>query len=68
MIIGHTHHARIVRGTRPDGTLFVLMDCGAWVDTSFLSNELDGPMANAQIGVKVGNDLRIYQLGYTLRT
>jgi UDP-2,3-diacylglucosamine pyrophosphatase LpxH len=68
VIIGHTHHARIVRGTRPDGTLFVLMDCGAWVDTSFLSNELDGPMANAQIGVKVGNDLRIYQLGYTLRT
>ena len=34
VIIGHTHHARIVRGTRPDGTLFVLMDCGAWVDTS----------------------------------
>jgi hypothetical protein len=46
----------------------VLMDCGAWVDTSFLSNELDGPMANAQIGVKVGSDLRVYQLGYVLRT
>ncbi len=68
VVIGHTHHARIVRGTRPDGTLFVLMDCGAWVDTSFLSDELDAPMANAQIGVKVGNDLRIYQLGYAVRT
>jgi len=68
IVIGHTHHARIVRGKRPDGTLFVLMDCGAWVDTSFLSNELDAPIANAQIGVKVGDDLRIYQLGYAVRT
>lgn len=67
-IIGHTHQARIVRGTRPDGTPFVLMDCGAWVGTSFLSDDLDAPIANGQIGVKVGDDLRIYQLGYTVRT
>ena len=67
-VIGHTHHARIVRGTRPDGTIFVLMDCGAWVDSSFLSNQLDAPIANGQIGVKVGDDLRIYQLGYSVRT
>jgi UDP-2,3-diacylglucosamine pyrophosphatase LpxH len=65
--IGHTHRARIVRGKRPDGTLFVLMDCGAWVGTSFLSDELDAPMANGQIGVKVGDEIRIYQLGYTER-
>jgi hypothetical protein len=67
MVIGHTHRARIVRGKRPDKTPFVLMDCGAFVGTSFLSDELDAPIANAQIGVKVGNDLRIYQLGYTVR-
>jgi hypothetical protein len=65
--IGHTHRARIVRGKRPDGTLFVLMDCGALVGTSFLSDELDAPIANGQIGVKVGNEIRIYQLGYTVR-
>ena len=67
-VIGHTHYARIVRGKRPDGTLFVLMDCGAWVGSGFLSNELDAPIANGQIGVKVGDDLRIYQLGYAVRT
>ncbi len=68
VVIGHTHQARIVQGHRPDGTPFVLMDCGAWVGTSFLSDELDAPIANAQIGVKVGSDLRIYQLGYAVRT
>lgn len=68
VVIGHTHRARIVRGQRPDGRLFVLMDCGAMVGTSFLSDRLDAPVANGQIGVKVGNDLRIYQVGYTVRT
>jgi UDP-2,3-diacylglucosamine pyrophosphatase LpxH len=67
VLIGHTHRARIVRGKRPDGTLFVLVDCGAFVGTSFLSDELDAPIANGQIGVRVGNDVRIYQLGYTVR-
>ncbi|MGH7526305.1 MAG: hypothetical protein ACREMX_06340 [Gemmatimonadales bacterium] len=67
VVIGHTHQARIVRGKRPDGTPFVLMDCGAWVGTNFLSDELDAPIANAQIGVKVGDDLRLYQLGYVPR-
>jgi len=38
------------------------------VDSGFLSNELDAPIANGQIGVKVGDDLRIYQLGYAVRT
>jgi UDP-2,3-diacylglucosamine pyrophosphatase LpxH len=68
VVIGHTHHARIVRGNRPRGKRFVLLDCGAWVDSSFLSNKLDAPIANGQIGVKVGNELRIYQLGYSIRT
>jgi UDP-2,3-diacylglucosamine pyrophosphatase LpxH len=67
VVIGHTHRARIVRGQRPDKTLFVLVDCGAFVGTSFLSDELDAPVANGQIGVKVGDDVRIYQLGYTVR-
>jgi UDP-2,3-diacylglucosamine pyrophosphatase LpxH len=68
VVIGHTHRARIVRGKRPDGTLFVLVDCGALVGTSFLSDQLDAPIANGQIGVRVGNEIRIYQLGYTIRT
>jgi hypothetical protein len=67
-VIGHTHRARLVQGKRADGSPFVLMDCGAFVGTSFLSDELDAPVANAQIGVKVGNDLRIYQMGYTVRS
>jgi UDP-2,3-diacylglucosamine pyrophosphatase LpxH len=67
VVIGHTHRARIVQGKRADGTPFVLMDCGAFVGTSFLSDELDAPIANAQIGVRVGNDLRVYQLGYAIR-
>jgi UDP-2,3-diacylglucosamine pyrophosphatase LpxH len=67
IVIGHTHQARIVRGERKDGTRFVLVDCGAWVGLNFLSNTLDAPIANAQIGVKVGDDLRIYQLGYAPR-
>jgi UDP-2,3-diacylglucosamine pyrophosphatase LpxH len=67
IVIGHTHRARIVRGKRTDGTLFVLMDCGAFVGSGFLSDELDDPIANAQIGVKVGDDIRIYQLGYAIR-
>jgi hypothetical protein len=67
IVIGHTHQARIVRGKRKNGERFVLMDCGAWVGLDFLSNTLDAPIANAQIGVKVGDDLRIYQLGYVPR-
>jgi hypothetical protein len=68
IVIGHTHQARIVRGKRKKGERFVLLDCGAWVGLNFLSNDLDAPIANAQIGVKVGDDLRIYQLGYVART
>lgn len=67
-VIGHTHQARIVQGERKDRVPFVLMDCGAWVDSSFLADKLDQPIANGQIGVKVGHDLRIYQLGYVVRT
>ena len=68
MVIGHTHRARIVRGKRPDGTTFVLMDCGACTGSGFLSDEMDDPIHHLQIGVKVADDLRIYQLGYEPRT
>ena len=63
-VIGHTHRPRIVRGHRAGGKPFVLMDCGAWIGVGFLSRTMDRPIRKSQIGVKVGNDLRIYQLGY----
>jgi UDP-2,3-diacylglucosamine pyrophosphatase LpxH len=63
-IIGHTHRPRIVRGHRAGGKPFVMMDCGAWIGVGFLSRTMDRPIRKSQIGVKVGNDLRIYQLGY----
>jgi UDP-2,3-diacylglucosamine pyrophosphatase LpxH len=67
MVIGHTHRARIVRGSRKDGTPFVLMDCGACVGSGFLSDAMDAAIHHLQIGVKVADDLRIYQLGYDRR-
>jgi UDP-2,3-diacylglucosamine pyrophosphatase LpxH len=66
VVIGHTHHARIILGARSDGKPFAFMDCGAWVGTGFLSATMNDPIWNAQIGVKVGDDLRIYQLGYEI--
>jgi len=63
-VIGHTHRPRIVRGHRAAGKPFVMMDCGAWIGVGFLSRTMDRPIRKSQIGVKVGNDLRIYQLGY----
>ena len=66
IVIGHTHHARIILGARSDGKPFALMDCGAWVGTGFLSASMHRPIWNAQIGVKVGDDLRVYQLGYEI--
>jgi len=63
-VIGHTHRPRIVRGKRAGGKPFVLMDCGAWIGVGFLSRTMSAPIRKSQIGVKVGNDLRIYQLEY----
>jgi UDP-2,3-diacylglucosamine pyrophosphatase LpxH len=63
-VIGHTHRPRIVRGRRAGGKPFVLMDCGAWIGTGFLSMTLDRPIRKSQFGVKVGDDLRIYQVEY----
>ena len=62
VIVGHSHFARIVAGDRGDGIPFSLMDCGAWFGQCRLSSK--GPwILSAQVGVLVGSDMRIYQLG-----
>jgi UDP-2,3-diacylglucosamine pyrophosphatase LpxH len=59
MVIGHTHHARIV--TREEnGDFFALIDCGAWIE--HYKGDDGQPHENAQIGVICGNNARIYQL------
>jgi UDP-2,3-diacylglucosamine pyrophosphatase LpxH len=64
MVIGHTHRPRIVWGTRPDGRIFVLMDCGSWRGQRSPAPGAPAKSWNAQVGVISGNDLRIYQLTY----
>jgi len=63
VVIGHTHDPRIVVGKRSDGKPFVLMDCGAWVG-NFKAPGRPEAILRAQIGVIVGNDLRVYQVGH----
>jgi UDP-2,3-diacylglucosamine pyrophosphatase LpxH len=58
-VIGHTHHARIV-ADRDDQGLFVLMDCGAWIENCRLDDDTTQP--SAQLGVLSENEIRIYQL------
>ena len=65
MVIGHTHHARIVvdeRSEKDGGSkrgFFALVDCGAWLEEGNLAGKI---VHNAQIGVLYDNDVRIYQL------
>jgi UDP-2,3-diacylglucosamine pyrophosphatase LpxH len=59
VIIGHTHHARIVVQEK-DGKPYMLMDCGAWIENCVGAGGKAEP--NAQIGVLCGNDARVYQL------
>jgi UDP-2,3-diacylglucosamine pyrophosphatase LpxH len=63
LVIGHTHHARIVQYKTPDQN-FVLMDCGAWVEECWVGPKEDrgGKEPSQQIGVVVGNDCRLYQV------
>ncbi|HEY2913633.1 MAG TPA: metallophosphoesterase [Candidatus Angelobacter sp.] len=59
VVIGHTHHARIV--TQDDGqNLFTLIDCGAWIENCV--DDAGNVQPNAQIGALCGNEARIYQL------
>lgn len=62
VVVGHTHNPRIIRGTQPDGTPFVLMDCGGWIGPRFISPGINQMVHNCTIGVRVGSDIRIYQL------
>ncbi len=57
MVIGHTHHARLVLDHTAN---LVLMDCGAWIENYQADQELKRP--NRQLGAVCGADLRIYQL------
>ncbi|MBI3801429.1 MAG: metallophosphoesterase [Deltaproteobacteria bacterium] len=63
MVIGHTHHARLVQYTK-DQEVFVLMDCGAWTETYWVGplGQPDRTDHSRQVGVVIGNDLRIYQI------
>lgn len=66
VVIGHTHFARIARGTLDDGGPFVLMDCGAWLDRCILPGDpKDQQVLCAQFGVRIGNEVRLYQVGRT---
>ena len=62
VVVGHTHNPRIIRGRQPDGSPIVLMDCGGWIGPRFLSPALNEMIHNCTIGVRVGSDLRVYQL------
>ncbi len=61
VVIGHTHHARIAVYEGGAGEFFALMDCGAWIENYKTRGEPDA-RPNAQIGVMVANDCRIYQI------
>jgi UDP-2,3-diacylglucosamine pyrophosphatase LpxH len=61
VVIGHTHHARMAIYEGGAGEFFALMDCGAWIENYKTRGEPD-PRPNAQIGVMVANDCRIYQI------
>jgi UDP-2,3-diacylglucosamine pyrophosphatase LpxH len=61
VVMGHTHHARIVRAQLAGGP-FVLADCGAWYGSCILPGEHQ-PVLSAQLGVLIGNDMRIYHVG-----
>lgn len=67
VVVGHTHWARIVAGAVPgdEGTQpFVLLDAGAWIGRCRLTPDQDTPIHNGQVAVMVGDDLRVYQLGW----
>jgi UDP-2,3-diacylglucosamine pyrophosphatase LpxH len=61
VVIAHTHHARMVVYEGGAGEFLLLMDCGAWIE-QYRTPSASEPKPNAQIGVLVGNDCRIYQI------
>jgi hypothetical protein len=63
VVVAHTHNPRIFLGRQPGGQSIALMDCGGWVGPQYLSPDLTEPIHKCHLGVRVGGDLRIYQLG-----
>lgn len=61
VVIAHTHRARMVVYEGGAGEFLLLMDCGAWIE-QYRTPTASEPKPNAQIGVLVGNDCRIYQI------
>jgi len=63
LVIGHTHHARIVQYKTQEEN-FVLMDCGAWTEECWVGPKEDrrNKVPSQQVGVTIGNDCRIYQV------
>ena len=62
VVCAHTHNAKIAIREGVSGSLFTLLDCGAWIGgCSDSSGDLQ--MGNAQISVLHNNEARIYQLG-----
>ena len=57
MVLGHTHHARLVVDKIDD---LILMDCGGWVGNYRVGQQPKRP--NHQLGAVCGSDLRIYQV------
>jgi UDP-2,3-diacylglucosamine pyrophosphatase LpxH len=60
-VIGHTHHARIAVMDNGPEDFFMLVDCGAWVET-YSTPESAQALPNAQIAAIGGNQARIYQV------
>jgi UDP-2,3-diacylglucosamine pyrophosphatase LpxH len=57
VVLGHTHHARLVVDRIDD---LILMDCGAWIGNYQVGEQEGRP--NHQLGAICGSDLRIYQV------
>jgi UDP-2,3-diacylglucosamine pyrophosphatase LpxH len=63
VVIGHTHFPRIVVDGPP--TTLTLMDCGSWVNQSWLVGEPQNGFWNGQIGVLSGTEAAVLQIGPT---
>jgi hypothetical protein len=63
VVIGHTHLPRIVVDG-PPATL-TLIDCGSWVNQSWLTSEPKNGFWNGQIGVLSGTETAVLQIGPT---
>jgi UDP-2,3-diacylglucosamine pyrophosphatase LpxH len=57
MVLGHTHHARLIVDKIDD---LILMDCGGWIGNYKVGQQQARP--NRQLGAVCGSDLRIYQV------